>query len=120
MTGSRSDPAGVIVTSRIIRQAGLPMAVDWGLGVSDGRLYKIEDAIIDGVSVAWPNAPRSQRSLRATAASSGLCWRGCAKRIEHLFATRFTTVKATELPLGFAQQVSMIINSEEILHRQNP
>ena len=51
VTGSRSDPAGVIVTSRIIPQSGPPIAVDWRLGVSDG-LYKIEDVTIDGVSMA--------------------------------------------------------------------
>jgi phospholipid transport system substrate-binding protein len=51
VTGSRSDPAGVIVTSRIIPQSGPPIAVDWRLGVSDG-LYKIEDVAIDGVSMA--------------------------------------------------------------------
>ena len=55
VTGSRSDPAGVIVTSRIIRQEGRqggpPLAVDWRLGVSDG-VYKIEDVAIDGVSMA--------------------------------------------------------------------
>ncbi len=51
VTGSRSDPAGVIVTSRIIRQWGPPLAIDWRLGVSDG-LYKIEDVTIDGVSMA--------------------------------------------------------------------
>jgi phospholipid transport system substrate-binding protein len=57
VTGSRSDPAGVIVTSRIIRQGGLPLAVDWRLGASDGR-YKIEDVTIDGVSMAM--AQRSE------------------------------------------------------------
>jgi phospholipid transport system substrate-binding protein len=51
VTGSRSDPAGVIVTSRITRQGGPPLAVDWRLGVSEG-LYKIEDVTIDGVSMA--------------------------------------------------------------------
>jgi phospholipid transport system substrate-binding protein len=51
VTGSRSDPAGEIVTSRIIPQSGPPIAVDWRLGVSDG-LYKIEDVTIDGVSMA--------------------------------------------------------------------
>jgi phospholipid transport system substrate-binding protein len=51
VTGSRSDPDGVIVTSRIIPQSGAPIAVDWRLGVSDG-FYKIEDVAIDGVSMA--------------------------------------------------------------------
>ena len=50
VTGSRSAPAGVIVTSEIIRQSGSPIPVDWRLGVSDGH-YKIEDVTIDGVSM---------------------------------------------------------------------
>lgn len=56
VTGSRTVPDGVIVTSRIIRPQGAPIAVDWRLGISDG-LYKIEDVAIDGVSMAL-----SQRS----------------------------------------------------------
>jgi phospholipid transport system substrate-binding protein len=51
VTGSRSDPDDVIVTSRIIRQSGPPLTVEWRLGRSDG-LYKIEDVTIDGVSMA--------------------------------------------------------------------
>ncbi len=51
VTGSRTDPDGVIVTSRIIRAQGAPIAVEWRLGVSDGH-YKIEDLAIDGVSMA--------------------------------------------------------------------
>jgi phospholipid transport system substrate-binding protein len=50
VTGSRTDPGGVVVTSRIIPRQGDPIAVDWRLGVSDG-LYKIEDVAIDGVSM---------------------------------------------------------------------
>jgi phospholipid transport system substrate-binding protein len=50
VTGSRSVPAGVIVTSEIIRQSGSPIPVNWRLGVSDGH-YKIEDVAIDGVSM---------------------------------------------------------------------
>jgi len=49
--GSRTDPAGVIVTSQIIRPQGPPIEVDWRLAVSDGR-YKISDVSIDGVSMA--------------------------------------------------------------------
>ena len=51
VNGSRSDPAGVIVTSRIIRPQGPPIEVDWQLVVSDGR-YKISDVSIDGVRMA--------------------------------------------------------------------
>ena len=50
VTGSRSAPAGVIVTNEIIRQIGLADPVNWQLGVSDGH-YKIEDVIIDGISM---------------------------------------------------------------------
>ena len=49
--GSRTDPAGVLVTSQIIRPQGPPIEVDWRLAVSDGR-YKISDVSIDGVSMA--------------------------------------------------------------------
>jgi phospholipid transport system substrate-binding protein len=51
VTGTRAGPAGTIVTSRIIRPDGPPIAVDWQLNVEDG-LYKISDVIIDGVSMA--------------------------------------------------------------------
>jgi phospholipid transport system substrate-binding protein len=51
VNGSRTDPAGVIVTSQIIRPQGPPIEVDWRLAVSDGR-YKITDVSIDGVSMA--------------------------------------------------------------------
>jgi phospholipid transport system substrate-binding protein len=51
VTGSQTDPAGVIVTSQIIRPQGPPIEVDWRLGVSDGR-YKISDVVVDGVSMA--------------------------------------------------------------------
>jgi phospholipid transport system substrate-binding protein len=51
VTGSRTEPDGAVVTSRIIRPQGAPIAVDWRLGVSDG-LYKIEDVAIDGISMA--------------------------------------------------------------------
>jgi phospholipid transport system substrate-binding protein len=51
VTGSRTDPAGVIVTSQILRPQAGAMAVDWRLGVSDGH-YKIEDVAVDGVSMA--------------------------------------------------------------------
>ncbi len=51
VTGSRTDHDGVIVTSQIIRPQGSPIAVEWRLGLSDGR-YKISDVIVDGVSMA--------------------------------------------------------------------
>lgn len=50
VTGSRTDPACVIVTSQIVRPQAAPIGVDWRLGVSDGH-YKIEDVAIDGVSM---------------------------------------------------------------------
>jgi phospholipid transport system substrate-binding protein len=50
VTGSRTEPGGVVVTSRIIPRQGNPIVVDWRLGVSNG-LYKIEDVAIDGVSM---------------------------------------------------------------------
>ena len=50
VTGSRSDPAGTIVTSQILRPNGPPIEVDWQLTVQDGR-YKISDVIIDNVSM---------------------------------------------------------------------
>jgi phospholipid transport system substrate-binding protein len=51
VTGSRAGPDEVVVTSRIIRPQGVPIAVDWRLGIRDG-VYKIEDVAIDGVSMA--------------------------------------------------------------------
>ena len=49
VTGSRTDPAGVIVTSQITSPQGQPIEMDWQLGLSGGR-YKIRDVTIDGVS----------------------------------------------------------------------
>src|ERR1700730_16065515 len=51
VNGSRTDPAGVMVTSQIIRPQGPPIEVDWRLAVSDER-YKINDVSIDGMSMA--------------------------------------------------------------------
>jgi len=51
VTGSRTDPVGVIVTSQITSPQGPPIEMDWQLGISDGR-YKIRDVAIDGVSAA--------------------------------------------------------------------
>jgi phospholipid transport system substrate-binding protein len=59
VNGSRIDPAGVMVTSQIIRPQAPPIEVDWRLAVSEGR-YKISDVSIDGVSMAL-----SQRSAFA-------------------------------------------------------
>jgi len=61
VTGSRANPGGVIVTSRIVRPQGAPTAVDWRLGITDG-VYKIEDVAIDGVSMAL--AQRSEIAAR--------------------------------------------------------
>jgi phospholipid transport system substrate-binding protein len=50
VTGSRTSPESVTVTSQIVRPQTPAIAVDWRLGVSDGR-YKIEGVAIDGVSM---------------------------------------------------------------------
>jgi phospholipid transport system substrate-binding protein len=50
VTGSRTSPNGVVVTSQIIPWQGAPITVDWRLAVSDGH-YAIEDVAIDGVSM---------------------------------------------------------------------
>lgn len=51
VTGTRTDPDGILVTSQIISPQGARIEMDWQLGISDG-LYKIEDVAIDGVSMA--------------------------------------------------------------------
>jgi phospholipid transport system substrate-binding protein len=66
VTGSRTNPAGVIVTSQIISAQGQPIEMDWQLGISDGR-YKILDVSIDGVSAAMSR--RSQ--IEATMSRAG-------------------------------------------------
>jgi phospholipid transport system substrate-binding protein len=50
VTGSKTDPSGVIVTSQIIRAQAAPIAVEWRLGIKHG-FYKIEDVAIDQVSM---------------------------------------------------------------------
>jgi ABC-type transporter MlaC component len=50
VTGRRTNPGGVIVTSQIVPRHGAPIAVDWRLEISD-RYYKIEDVTIAGVSM---------------------------------------------------------------------
>jgi phospholipid transport system substrate-binding protein len=109
VTGSRTSPDGVIVSSRIIRPQDAPIAVDWRLGVSEG-VYKVEDIAIDGISMAlaqrseiagsakastrsrtspstasawrWPSVPKSRGSSRAAAGRSRCCSRRCAQRVE--------------------------------------
>jgi len=51
VTGSRTDPAGLVVTSRIVRSQGPQVELDWRLSIREG-LYKISDVMIDGVSMA--------------------------------------------------------------------
>jgi phospholipid transport system substrate-binding protein len=51
VNGNRTDPAGVMVSSQIIRPQGPSIEVDWRLAVSEGR-YRISDVSIDGVSMA--------------------------------------------------------------------
>jgi phospholipid transport system substrate-binding protein len=51
VTGSRTDPAGLIVTSQIIPLRGPRVQLDWRLSIRDG-FYKISDVVIDGVSMA--------------------------------------------------------------------
>ena len=51
VTGSRTDPAGLVVTSRIVRSEGPQVELDWRLSIRGG-LYKISDVMIDGVSMA--------------------------------------------------------------------
>jgi len=57
VTGSRTGPDGVIVSSRIIPAQGAPITLEWRLGISNG-VYKIKDVTIDGLSMAL--AQRSQ------------------------------------------------------------
>ncbi len=66
VTGGRAGPDGGIVKSEIVRpQGGPPIRVDWRLKVRDG-LYRIEDVMIDGVSMA-----ASQRAEFAAAIERG-------------------------------------------------
>ena len=62
VTGSRTNPDGVIVTSQIVPRQGAPIAVDWRLDVSD-NLYKIEDVTIAGVSMALTQRSEVAQSL---------------------------------------------------------
>jgi phospholipid transport system substrate-binding protein len=51
VTGSRTDPAGLVVTSRITRSQGSPIEVEWRLSIRDG-VYKVSDVVVGGVSMA--------------------------------------------------------------------
>lgn len=52
VTGSRAVPDGSLVSSQIVRPNGAPPAeVDWRLTRHDGA-YKIDDVIVEGVSMA--------------------------------------------------------------------
>jgi phospholipid transport system substrate-binding protein len=51
VTGSRTDPAGLVVTSRIVRLQGTPIELDWRLRLRDG-FYRVSDVVVDGVSMA--------------------------------------------------------------------
>jgi phospholipid transport system substrate-binding protein len=62
VTGSRADPAGVIVTSQIISPQGPTIEMDWQLGISRGR-YKIQDVSIDGVSAAMSRRSQIQAMM---------------------------------------------------------
>jgi phospholipid transport system substrate-binding protein len=62
VTGSRTDPAGVIVTSQIISPQGPTIEMDWQLGISRGR-YKIQDVSIDGVSAAMSRRSQIQAMM---------------------------------------------------------
>jgi phospholipid transport system substrate-binding protein len=63
VTGSRSGPAGTIVTSQILRPNGPPIEVDWQLTVQNG-LYKIRDVIIDNVSMALSEREAFARQIQ--------------------------------------------------------
>ena len=62
VTGSRTDPAGVIVTSQITSPQGQPIEMDWQLGLSGGR-YKIRDVTIDGVSAVMSRRSQIQAMM---------------------------------------------------------
>jgi phospholipid transport system substrate-binding protein len=51
VTGRRSDPAGLIVTSQIIQPDSGLVEVDWRLGIRDG-FYRVQNVAIEGVSMA--------------------------------------------------------------------
>lgn len=50
--GSRPDPHGVIVSSRVERGAAQPINVDWRLKPTHHGGYKISDVVIGGLSLA--------------------------------------------------------------------
>ena len=81
VNGSKSDPAGVIVTSQIIRPQGPPIEVDWRLVVSDGR-YRISDVSIDGVSMALTQRSEFAVIVHAMADNWRVSSRQCARRFK--------------------------------------
>jgi phospholipid transport system substrate-binding protein len=62
VTGSRTNPGGVNVTSQIVPRQGAPVAVDWRLEISDGY-YKIEDVTIAGISMALTQRSEVAQSI---------------------------------------------------------
>jgi phospholipid transport system substrate-binding protein len=71
VTGSRTDPAGVIVTSQITSPQGRWIEMDWQLGISDGR-YKIQDVAIDGVSAAMTRRSEIEAMMARTGGEVGV------------------------------------------------
>jgi phospholipid transport system substrate-binding protein len=51
VTGSRTDPAGLVVTSQIIPLRGSRIELDWRLSIREG-FYRVSDVVINGVSMA--------------------------------------------------------------------
>src|SRR5262249_874496 len=62
VTGSRTNPDGVIVTSQIVPRQGAPIAVDWRLEGSDNP-YKMEDVTMAGVSMALTQRSEVAQSI---------------------------------------------------------
>jgi phospholipid transport system substrate-binding protein len=71
VTGSRTDPAGVIVASQITSPQGQPIEMDWQLAIVDG-LYKIEDVAIDGVSVGLTHRSQIQAMISRSGGQVGV------------------------------------------------
>lgn len=51
VTGSRLIPGGAVVESRVARSGGPPVGIEWRL-TRYGGTYKINDVVVDGVSMA--------------------------------------------------------------------
>ncbi len=71
VTGSRADPAGVIVSSQITSPQGRSIEMDWQLGISDGR-YKIQDVAIDGVSAAMTRRSEIEAMMERSGGQVGV------------------------------------------------